>query len=183
MQQLFDHVAGFIPPLQFFRKVLLVSTYLIQLLRNPTFEHLLAFRKNITFQLFSNFWSTSEYQLCQQIKSIAITHTILKLTLVFCCTIISSLPNQMYQIRMACQVWPFFFLTIFLCARYLKCTKNLIHIQIGGTWNICLTCVQEYLKLTNVKRGKAAGLVKDERGGYSVSIFPLYNFLNRRQSE
>ena len=44
----------FIPPWQFFRKVLLVSTYLIQLLRNPTFEHLLPFQKNITFQLFSN---------------------------------------------------------------------------------------------------------------------------------
>jgi hypothetical protein len=50
--------------LLFFRKVLPVSTYLIQLLRNPTVEHLLAFRKNITFQLFTNFWSTSEYQLC-----------------------------------------------------------------------------------------------------------------------
>ena len=44
----------FIPPWQFFRKVLLVSTYLIQLLRNPTFQHLLPFKENITFQLFSN---------------------------------------------------------------------------------------------------------------------------------
>ena len=67
----------------------------------------------------------------------------------------------------------FFFLTIFLCARYLKCTKNLIHIQIGGTWNICLTCVQEYLKLTNVKRGKAAGLVKDEREGDGGKVFRI----------